>query len=1445
MSIYTDYNDRAWIPVSPDMWQPSSGDLFVNGFKGAWASNPQQGFRNLYRKTTGGFHSIADFASASLDPTYDASISLDQPSVADQQAMIDNAGLTGVIKPEEGVSRVHMQTMLELKAEEIARQNISSRAKGFVQHASEFAGGLAGSFVDPINVGAAYVPTIAFRSAVKTLGSFATTRALGSRLAGLGTAQTAALEGSAGLARAARLAVAGAREGALGAAIIEPIVWAGQSAVQADYALSDSLVNIAFGSVMGAVLHSATGMIGYARALAARRGTEGARIMDVTEIARRNFEERSFTALKASSPGLDETLARQYAQAGAALYDANARRWGAETGEHPSRYYERYPVEFRSEQAPMQGQGGERASISWSEDSKAIISFLQNPDASSVPHELFHLFRREMAETAASPTASEAIRTRYAQIEEFVGAQPGKKWTTAQEEKFARAGEAWLMGGKAPSPALDGVLEHFKGWMGDIYGNAQASGMEISPQMRNVFSDMFTVPFTEAERHFTYAIGDVVTREPEVALAEQSRKNIPDTDVVRMAKETEAGEIWQDIQLADANFEEQRAKFPVETEKAIAEIEEQIAESDAILARYNTIDNITADVIAASKRGEPPSSLAFDNVSPNDVSVLYESAAEKRLAGADDEAILASIMAETDRDRIQELGRNRALKLQRNRNAENLGYVLNTFRGKEGEGISALLVGSKYARKSSHMSVDALGTALSGHWRGELVTELAALSQAHLEAFKNDTLNRDIVKALFSINNPGAASYTGPKMAKEIADVIVRMQEKARYAENRAGAWIPRIPGYVARQTHDAYRIHKGGMSAWVSLMADSLDWAKTAGGAFEHYLPGRESFLRDMYASMATGKHTKTNDMADVLAPAMKRKSTAWKASAERVFFFRSAEAWLEYSEKYGTGSLSETVVRSLDRSARNTALMRIMGPSPQTGLERLVYEATEALKKAGDIKGVQKLSTNRFARQMKELDGTLNIEGNPSLAAIGRNIRSWQNVTKLGGAVISALSDIPNVAGALAYRGAGGWCENLMNGVKGLLRGRGKAEQQRILASLGVYFDSTIQGIAARFSHGGLDRTSVNNTLNGVQNLFFKWSGLSWWTDTQKATAGLVLSHDLARQKSKHWTKLSNKTRRALSLYGIDEGKWEIIRSGETRAADGRHYLTPDAVETAPQRLLSEYLEKQGKETSSASIAALREEITDQFRTYFSDGVGDAVIESSAKTRSILRQGTSAGTLPGEVLRFFTQFKSFGVEHMNRFVAREIYGYGAESFTEGLWNAFRPSNWFNNDSGHVFRTIALMTLFAYAAMSVKQLAAGKTPRSPHDPRTWIAALAQGGAFGLYGDFLFSELAQPRNRFGGSPLVSLLGPTAGSLETLSNLYLDLANGEPKAATIFRAIWQHVPGNNLFYTKAAFDYLIAYNLYEALSPGYIRRMKQRIEKEQQQTFWLDPATFTR
>jgi hypothetical protein len=133
--------------------------------------------------------------------------------------------------------------MVEKKEAERERQSIIQRgpagswnpfSAGFYVGAAKFGTGLAVSMLDPINIGASFIPVF-------------------------GQARFAALAARQGL-RTARL-TRGVVEGAVGAALVEPIVYSAAKRVQADYGAADSLLNIAFGSILGGGLHVGVGKL--------------------------------------------------------------------------------------------------------------------------------------------------------------------------------------------------------------------------------------------------------------------------------------------------------------------------------------------------------------------------------------------------------------------------------------------------------------------------------------------------------------------------------------------------------------------------------------------------------------------------------------------------------------------------------------------------------------------------------------------------------------------------------------------------------------------------------------------------------------------------------------------------------------------------------------------------------------------------------------------------------------------------------------------------------------------------------------------------------------------------------------------------------------------------------------------------------------------------------
>jgi hypothetical protein len=124
------------------------------------------------------------------------------------------------------------------------RLDLNRSKGGFGLAAAQFGVGIGASFLDPLNVASAFIPSVALaRGAVaanriKTAGANIAGRTSGKRF------------------------LTGAMDGAIGAAILEPLVIGAAYAEQdKDYTIMDSFLNLTFGSVLGGGLHVGVGKI--------------------------------------------------------------------------------------------------------------------------------------------------------------------------------------------------------------------------------------------------------------------------------------------------------------------------------------------------------------------------------------------------------------------------------------------------------------------------------------------------------------------------------------------------------------------------------------------------------------------------------------------------------------------------------------------------------------------------------------------------------------------------------------------------------------------------------------------------------------------------------------------------------------------------------------------------------------------------------------------------------------------------------------------------------------------------------------------------------------------------------------------------------------------------------------------------------------------------------
>lgn len=735
--------------------------------------------------------------------------------------------------------------------------------------------------------------------------------------------------------------------------------------------------------------------------------------------------------------------------------------------------------------------------------------------------------------------------------------------------------------------------------------------------------------------------------------------------------------------------------------------------------------------------------------------------------------------------------RSALINLQRYQNS--LGYLRSTWGDKPAEGLRAMLTGSIEGRKGARASVARSQRELLGQYVDQVTTELER--QELMPAFKSGELDLPIARALWQLNLD-TPNLTGlPKETVAIAKVIHKAQEVARADANKAGAWIGKQAGYITRQSHDPWRMTNRGMKDWIDTIAPKLYWQRMEAQHGE--IKDRAAWLAETYTNLATGVHLKAQGATN--ATGFKGPGNlAKRMSQERVLHFKDADNWFAYNQEFGTGNLREAIFHGLRSSAQNTGLMRVLGTNPEAMYSRLTETLLRDLRKGANEKSIKVFQSATadggwLTNRMDEVTGKANQAVSQMWARRSANLRAFQAMAKLGGAVVSSISDIATYGSELSFQGRG-FLSGMGEAVASIAQGRPTGERKEILSSLGVMLDSIMSDVTRT---GSLDESFGGGVSRAMQT-YFKWNLLTPWTETLRSSAALSMSHHFALQAEKSFDQLAPELKHTLELFNVTAKDWDHMRAkGVKIDSTGTAFIVPDNLdETQAQQL----------------------------RQYITDRAETAVLEPDADARAMMKQGTRPGTVVGELMRFVGQFKSFTASFTRQILGREVYGRGKDAMADGSIRGLS-------------QLIVASTILGYAAMSIKDAIKGKTPRDPTDPKTIAKAFTQGGGAGIYGDFLFGEY----NRFGGTPLETLAGPTLGTAADMTRLWAKMIRGEADGGDAMRLALNNTPFMNLFYTRMALDYLILYDMQEAFAPGTLRRMERRTERETRQTMFISPS----
>ncbi|MDR2800879.1 MAG: hypothetical protein LBB52_06400, partial [Desulfovibrio sp.] len=767
------------------------------------------------------------------------------------------------------------------------------------------------------------------------------------------------------------------------------------------------------------------------------------------------------------------------------------------------------------------------------------------------------------------------------------------------------------------------------------------------------------------------------------------------------------------------------------------------------------------------------------------------------------------------------------------------------------DALEAVLVGSNKRFTGARNSIDANRIAIKRDFMGGMINELERIEGNGGMALRKllDTdreFNRNIVREVISPNSTGNAT------ARAVADVFSRHLEKTRLRQNAAGANIGWIEGYLP-QSHDAWKMTAGtnARQKWINNILGRLDVERSFGAVSEQELT---DILSRVYDDITLGK-------AD-LAPAERGISTtggreANRSERHRVLHFKDADSWMAYHERYGRGHVLDGVFRHMDRAARSVALMESLGSNPERMLRSIIAEEIRELreKSAGgevgkaelkalvDLQAAEGLKQGKVMAWWMELTGEANAPGNPTAARVMAIARAVQSMSKLGGAALSAVGDVYVKAMNIRTNSGLNWAEAVMEALAQYFRAY-NGQERKLAREFGAFINDVSGEIRLRWDMN----ESIPGKLAAVQDKLFRWSGLNWITETGKSGYAMWLSRHLGASAGKAFDKLDAQVQAMLKYHGVDARQWEALRRMTETAPDGKTLLVPSKAADLPDDVLAglrseqmNSLQAQFKDNPEGFAKArqrlledARRDLRTSLMSLISDETSYAIIESNAKSRAFMRQGRSPGTLAGEVWRTMMQFKSFPVTYLiQEFGGRRWVRGDRQAGLRRGFNLGSVKDTFTYDMAGAAGAAVAAFIFGYLAMSLKDLAKGRTPRDPTKKETVFAALAQSGGAGILGDFFFSRAS----RFGDSFAGTLAGPLTVEVGRAVTAVQEMMRGEfgKGGEDALRIVMDNTPFINLWYLREGMNWAALYHLREMMSPGTLRRTERKLKEEYNQT----------
>lgn len=658
---------------------------------------------------------------------------------------------------------------------------------------------------------------------------------------------------------------------------------------------------------------------------------------------------------------------------------------------------------------------------------------------------------------------------------------------------------------------------------------------------------------------------------------------------------------------------------------------------------------------------------------------------------------------------------------------------------------------------------------------------------------------RKVVDEILGKDTGDAVAKGEAKAIREVMDVLHKQYEDA-------GGIMGKLENYYP-QSHNAYRVHSAGFEEWANFIRPLLDRERMINEltGLPHTDAELDVALRDVFAKI------ESNGLIEVQERAAQGKQSFGRGGGiakrhrdSRFLHFKDADSFMAYNSEYGFGDagLFHAMMGHVNVMTRDIALLQSFGPNPDGQIARIEMQLKAS--------GIQPAMLKNIRNMFDVLAGRLSSNGVLPLWYRGlRGLQDWMRSSYLGGAPVSAMTDSYYAAATAKYNGLP--ATKVMGQYFSMLNPASARDRQ--VARRMAFIAGSASGNSLRQARMADDYGS-RGVVGWMASFTNRASGLGAMTDA--AANSVVLSTQgfmaEARASKLAWADLPPAMREAFERWDMNEVDYNnIISSRPFKEPEyGGDFMRPEDVAIAG------HLDTARK-----------------YEMWMVDMSQSASNEPRLLTRAITTGGFEEGTVGRAAVSSLMMFKSFGITVVLNHMLPALRHMATQ---EGMSRFSR-----------IAPMMVVLPILGAAAIQSRQVLYGKTQRDMNNPKFWLAASMQGGGFGIFGDFMFTDFS----RFNQDFVTTMGGPVAGFLNDGVRVFngnfnraLDDGQETKFAAQLYQMTERNIPAVKLWYSRLLLERLMLDQLERAIDPTFdtrIRRQEQRMKKELGQKFWWRPG----